>query len=627
MTITVDSVNGSGDEAYTKQFTFQQSLGMPNILIVDDDGGATAETELARSFDGLRLPQAVHHKTSGSPSGATLAQFDYVFWMSGQKPTGALTAADVTAMKSYLDGGGRLVVASATAAAQLHVLDSAFMRDYFKVRFRDSVTYANFFYGVPGNPLSENTRYVFAPGTPSAMKRVTRINPTEDGLLAFEMTNLFNGTPYLGHAGVMYSGSYKSVFMTFPLEAVSYTDTAGGYAHRDTLTSRLLRFFDDSTFTVSAPEVTKLIAIGETQNHVLNNIPTLVWSYFAAGVNTQDSAEIEVGTDTDWMSAELWDPSMLIGQDTTILYGGSSLNDGATCYLRVRTHNGFAWSDWYQSSIRLNSGPSMPTLNSPADGSVLTGSPVLLSVGAVVDNENDPITYQFGIFYDSALTSQAALANSGSPTLDVGPQNLAENLHYWWRTRSYDGYEYSGWSAERSFWLDQYQSSPSAASGLSPNVPTGLPVFNLKPTLTWSPGNDFDPLDTLKYTVELDDNASFSSPLSAVDLLASPHQFADSLAFGTRYYWRVTVRDRGGNTSTSITASFWTWKLGDVNHSHLTDLTDLSTIISFLTGGGGVISPTMVGDITGDCRIDLTDLSLMIAYLTISSGVEFKPGC
>lgn len=627
LTITADSVNGSGDEAYSQVFTFQQSVGMPNILIVDDDAGAAVELELSRSFNGLRLPQAMHHKTSGSPSAATLSQFDYVFWMSGQKPTGVLTSTDVANMKSYLDGGGNLVLASATAAAQLHVLDSAFMRDYFKVRFRDSVSYANFFYGVPGNPLSENTRYVFAPGTPSNMKRQQRINPTDDGLLAFETTNLFTGTPYLGHAGVMYSGSYKTVFLSFPIEAMSYTDTAGGYAHRDTLTSRILRFFDDSTFTVSAPEVTRLVAVGENQTHVLNNTPTLAWSYFAAGLNTQDSAEIEVGTDTDWLTAELWDPSMLVGPDTTVVYGGSSLADGSTCYLRVRTHNGFAWSDWYQSSLVFNSSPGIPSLLSPAEGGVITGTPALLTIQPVTDNESDPITYQYGVYYDSAATSQAALVNSGSTSLDIAPQNLTENFHYFWRVRAYDGYEYSSWADVRSFWLDQFPSTPSAATGLAPNAPTGLPVFALKPSLSWSPSIDFDPMDTVKYTIELDDNAGFSSPLTAADLLSSPHQFTDSLAFGTRYYWRITARDRGGLMSTSVTASFWTWRLGDINHSHNTDLTDLSMLISYLTGGGATIEPKLVGDVTGDCKIDLTDLSKMVAYMTVPGSATFVPGC
>ena len=626
LTITADSVNGSGDEQYTKTFTFRQSLGMPNIMIVDDDAGGASELELIRTFDGLRLPQAIHYKTSGTPSAGTLAQFDYVFWMSGLKPTGALTAGDVAAMKSYLDGGGNLVVASATAAAQLHLLDSAFMRDYFKVRFQDSVTYGNFFYGVPGNPLSEGTRYVFSPGTPSNMKKVTRIQPTSDGVLSFELSALFTGTPYLGHCGVMHSGSYKSVFLTFPLEYVSYSDTTGGYAHRDTLTQRILRFFDDSTFTVSTPEVTRLVAVGENQTHVLNNSPTLAWSYFAAGVNAQDSAEVEVGSDNEWTVAELWDPLLFVGTDTTEPYGGAALVDGATYYMRARSHNGFAWSDWYESSIRLNSAAPTPTQLAPNHGSLLNSMPAYLTVQAVSDAESDAITYQYGIYFDSAATSQEALANSGNVSFDITSQNLAENAQHWWRVRAYDGYEYSPWSATRSFWLDQFQNAPSAASGLTPNAPAGLPIFTRVPLLQLSASTDFDPLDTVRYVVELDDNSEFTSPLVSGDLLATNHQLTDSLAYGTRYYWRVIARDLGNLTANSIVASFWTWRLGDVNHSHQTDLSDLSMLIAYMTTGSPVISPALVGDLNGSCNIDITDLSILISYLT-GGGATLQPGC
>jgi hypothetical protein len=500
------------------------------------------------------------------------------------------------------------------------------MRDYFKVRFQDSVSYGNFFYGVPGNPLSEGTRYVFAPGTPSAMKRVTRIQPTNDGVLAFELSQLVTGTPYLGHCGAMYSGTYKTVFLTFPLEYVSYSDTTGGYAHRDTLTQRILRFFDDSTFTVSTPEVTRLVALGENQTHVLNNAPILSWSYFTAGVNQQDSAEVEVGSDNDWLVAEMWDPLLFVGTDTTAPYGGAALVDGATYYLRVRSHNGYAWSEWYQSSIRLNSAAATPALLSPPEGSIITTTPSYLTVQIVTDPEGDAITYQFGIFADSAATSQEALANSTNATLDVGPQNLAENVRHWWRVRAYDGFEYSTWSNVRSFWLDQYQYAPSAATGLNPNVPTGLPIFTLTPSLQWIASTDFDPLDTTKYTVELDDNAGFTSPLSSGDILATTYQFADSLAFGTRYYWRVVARDRGGLSTNSIVASFWTWRLGDINHSHTTDLSDLSTLIAYLTSSGVSITPRLVGDLSADCVIDLTDLSMLISFMTGGSAV-LKPGC
>ncbi|MCM2272169.1 MAG: dockerin type I domain-containing protein, partial [candidate division Zixibacteria bacterium] len=75
-----------------------------------------------------------------------------------------------------------------------------------------------------------------------------------------------------------------------------------------------------------------------------------------------------------------------------------------------------------------------------------------------------------------------------------------------------------------------------------------------------------------------------------------------------------------------IVASFWTWRLGDVNHSRQTDLSDLSMLIAYMTTGSPVISPPLVGDLNGSCNIDITDLSILISYLT-GGGATLLPGC
>ena len=107
-----------------------------------------------------------------------------------------------------------------------------------------------------------------------------------------------------------------------------------------------------------------------------------------------------------------------------------------------------------------------------------------------------------------------------------------------------------------------------------------------------------------------------------------PHDLKlfENLKPGTRYYWRVSAWDRTHQMVVSAQKSFWTWALGDLNHSHICDLSDLSAMVSYLTGGGYVISPKMVGDLNGSCFVDLTDLSIIVSYLT-GVGAEFKPGC
>jgi hypothetical protein len=50
-------------------------------------------------------------------------------------------------------------------------------------------------------------------------------------------------------------------------------------------------------------------------------------------------------------------------------------------------------------------------------------------------------------------------------------------------------------------------------------------------------------------------------------------------------------------------------------------------MIALLTVPGMTVSPPFIADLSGDCRADLTDLSSMIAYMTIPGGITLKPGC
>jgi hypothetical protein len=121
--------------------------------------------------------------------------------------------------------------------------------------------------------------------------------------------------------------------------------------------------------------------------------------------------------------------------------------------------------------------------------------------------------------------------------------------------------------------------------------------------------------------------SNFSIVYTRDSLTVNSFVMDDSLSLDTHYWWRVTVRDYAGLTATSVAGDFWTWKLGDLNGSRTVDLTDLSTMIAYLTMiNRPEITPRLAGDLNGDCRIDLSDLSTLIAYMTIS-GVELQIGC
>lgn len=59
---------------------------------------------------------------------------------------------------------------------------------------------------------------------------------------------------------------------------------------------------------------------------------------------------------------------------------------------------------------------------------------------------------------------------------------------------------------------------------------------------------------------------------------------------------------------------------GDVDRTNVVDLSDLSTLVSYLTGSGMILACPEEGNIDGKGRIDLSDLSGLVNYLTGTGG-------
>jgi len=380
------------------------------------------------------------------------------------------------------------------------------------------------------------------------------------------------------------------------------------------------------------PEVDSLLVDNIAANfNVIDHTPEFVWDYFdPTGVSPQTQVEFAVGTNNNWAFAEMWNPAPFISSDSFLIYNGSPLVDGATYYLRIRVYNGSQWSPWREEVFRMNSVPTIPALSSPVSNTIVGSSPSLIVTNST-DAESDLLVYGYEVYSDSALNTLVTSVNdigqtptSTSWAVDIV---LTENSRYFWRSRVYDGYEYSGWSNSASFRVNGSPEAPASFS-LIPLHSPGLPSFNFLPTLSWTAALDADPGDTVRYKLRLaiDQNFIFQS---VKDSLLTPNfTVPDSLDFGTRYWWKVTAYDKTGLTTLSspLVEDFWTWELGDVNHSHVTDISDLTAMIDYLFISLAPISPEFVADVDGDCVADIADLTRLIDYLFISLG-PLDVGC
>ncbi|MBK5305115.1 MAG: immune inhibitor A [Frankiaceae bacterium] len=80
----------------------------PRVLVVDDDGMQDGESTYAGALAALGVPYAV---VTDHADAATLKQYAAVLWeLGGERYQGQLDAADRAALRSYLDGGGKVMV-------------------------------------------------------------------------------------------------------------------------------------------------------------------------------------------------------------------------------------------------------------------------------------------------------------------------------------------------------------------------------------------------------------------------------------------------------------------------------------------------------------------------------------
>ncbi|MBI5266609.1 MAG: M6 family metalloprotease domain-containing protein [candidate division Zixibacteria bacterium] len=629
--LAMDSIRYGGDTTWNTTFTFSQALGRTRIVLVDDDNGKTYETRLGGPLTKFGLPYAVWNvKNSGAPLIADVQSYKSLFWFTGNETGGgAIDAAKIATLKAFVDGGGNICLASVKAPAQISAIDTGFMSQYLHAR-NGGLTPVDSMVavcdGVAGNDIGNGIRVGMSSSAPVTWSNTILI-PVNGGQPAFTFQNEW-GNGDMGYGGVTFAGSPRSVFLSFALEFLAPSPFPVLLQPVDTLMRRIVNFLQPTGYF--EPRVISIKIDGKIANaHVVSSSPVLSWSSRLATGMTQQMCELAVGSDSDWLNAEMWNPPPFAFGDSSVAYSGAALVDGQTYYLRLRVSDGTSWSSWQNGSFRLNTAPSPPILLSPAEGAMVPGN-ARATVANSLDPENDVLTYDFQIYSDSLLTTMiraiAAVPATPSQTgWNVVPA-LPDNLRFWWRARAFDGYEYSGWSGARSFWVGG-SNAPTAPVLIDPPDSSGLPLFDFKPTLRWTASTDPDMYDTIHYKLELSQSEGFTPAVQIEPIPTTQYTLTDSLAWGTHYWWRVRAIDRNGLfTLCPNPKNFWTWQLGDIDHSHGADIADLSTLIDHLFISFTPIAPLKVADVDGDCRVDISDLSALIDYLFISF-TPLRVGC
>ncbi|MEW5795855.1 MAG: M6 family metalloprotease domain-containing protein [Candidatus Zixiibacteriota bacterium] len=250
LTVISDSTLSTNDNTFRNTFEFEIRIGAgAQVLLVDDDNGDGIDRSYRDALDRMGLLyDRWDKKVQGSPVYASLTQYPVVFWMTGsywpgQSYGGTLTSADVTYLKALLDNGGNLLMASPAAPVQLRTLDSAFMADYLHANVTGSAgsVTTRTFLGAVNNIVGGGLKYTTRNGI--IWDETTPImQPMNGGQAVFTLIGQ-TGTGNFGNCGIIYDGSYRSVFLSFAVEYLDSALMASGWAPPDSLINRVVRFF------------------------------------------------------------------------------------------------------------------------------------------------------------------------------------------------------------------------------------------------------------------------------------------------------------------------------------------------------------------------------------------------
>jgi hypothetical protein len=208
--------------------------------------------------------------------------------------------------------------------------------------------------------------------------------------------------------------------------------------------------------------------------------------------------------------------------------------------------------------------PGAPTLNAPAWGaSEPTVRPTLV-VDNAVDLQSDPMTYEYQVFEDAAMTSVVAQVPAVAGGVESTPWtvdvDLLPDTQYWWRCRATDDSAHTGpWMDTATFFVQLSNHPPTIPELLAPA--NGATLQDLTARLTWleSTDPDADAGDFVdSYRVRVDDDPVFASPeidqsgvalteaAGALSVTLAELTGSGSLVTETRYYWQVAARDNNG---------------------------------------------------------------------------------
>lgn len=236
----------SNGGTYQASYLFDAMIGLPEYLIVADDGGTGWEEYFISDFVELDLAYDMWNvDQQGSPSFDDLDLYPHVIWMTGQESS-TLTQYEQDELADYLDAGNNLFMSSQNLNDDIG--NSDFYDNYMHAQSQNNFVATTTLTGLDGSPIAEGTSLILIGGAywPTSSSSII---PNPEAVAAYHYNN-----PTQSIGALTYEGDYKLAYFAFSYECISPTTTS--HTQRPEVLDNVLEWFGEGGPT---PEVSVIL--------------------------------------------------------------------------------------------------------------------------------------------------------------------------------------------------------------------------------------------------------------------------------------------------------------------------------------------------------------------------------
>lgn len=260
-------------------------------------------------------------------------------------------------------------------------------------------------------------------------------------------------------------------------------------------------------------------------------------------VNFTWDASVDTDTDTityNWQIAEDsgFSTNLTQGNTTSLFSGSRATIDGKTYYLRVKSKDSYESSVWSTTvQFTENTIPTATTLTSDLGTHETNHTPqVNFTKGTDADIEDTVTTYVYVSTTNPPTTEE--INTTGTTALLGSVTALVDGTTYYVRARSWDGYEWSDYSAVDTFRMNSKPSTPSLS--LPSNLQT---IITTLVNFSWSNSTDVES-DSITYDLQIN-GSTYSTGISGITanatLIEATHNWSVRSYDGFEYTDWATV--------------------------------------------------------------------------------------